>query len=289
MAYKKFPPKGYRSTEFPLPHDYEYQFELSAEGTTLDSTVITLLRADELNTAPETVETNPSNSGFGEETGATIHMGSIVPRIRLSIKASLTKGAIETDKVQSLLFNMFPIYSSFLDSLTAEDSKTATNVQTLLELQHDTTNKDVYPTNSGTDLVNSGNQPLNTRSRTEVFGDYGLTTDAKLESTTFAKNGLFDGKDYYSNAGMLRKVQPYMMTGVVTQHRPYFYNSNKFTYPSVKRGNPYTYCGILFHLPQTSQVDQYGAIGDTTAISHIRFKVKVRFDEWNPLFDQTAF
>ncbi len=284
---KKFPPKGYQSTDYPLPHRYGFSLSLSGENEAKNSTIFPLFRMSEACINPEAIEVNPTNANFSEELGASIFRGSIVPKIMFHFDAWMTKGAIETDKLRHIKLKWMPIYTSFLNSLDAADEKTGTDIESIMELQHETTNKDVYPLYTGTKLDGvTYNVPLNTLGYTEVFGDYGLSTNAILESVAFSDSDFYNTMQYKTNAGMLKKVVGPMRTVNLTRDRPYKYFSNNFTAPQVKRGNPYTFCGILFHVPQGEQQGQNFASADTTAINHINVSGGVRFDEWNPVFDQ---
>ncbi len=112
---KKFPPKGYTSIDYPLPHDFVYSFSLGAHTSSDTATICSIIRASEDVTAPEGIEVNPANGAFAEETGTIIAMNSIVPRINLTIKASISKAAIATDALRFINFNWFPIYMAFED------------------------------------------------------------------------------------------------------------------------------------------------------------------------------
>ncbi len=201
----------------------------------------------------------------------------------------LSKSAFATDGLRELKFNWMPIYTAFVDSLDAEDARTGVSVEDILELQHDVTNKDTYPLYANVKLDNGIAVPLSTKPVAEAFADLGLTTTAVIESTAWDKELFYDALSYYSNKGMLSKVVGPMHTHVVGLDKPYLYHSNNFTNPSVKRGNPYTFCGILFNLPQAQDGDQLHFTGETTPIAHLNISGRVRFDEWNPNFDQNAY
>ncbi len=153
-------------------------------------------------------------------------------------------------------------------------------------MQHDTGNKDVYPLYSGTDLGLASSMGLSTVPYSEVFGDVGLTTDAKIESVAFDDEKFYDALQYYSNSSMLKKVVGPTHSVIVSRNKPYIYHSNKFTYPTVKRGNPYTFCGILVWVPAAGGQEQLFVAADTTPIDHIHIMIRARFDEWNPEFEQ---
>lgn len=282
----KFPPKGYEQIQYPLPHYFEYAVNMQAEDETKNSFYATLLRSSEVLTAPESVEVNPANVAFAEDAGPLIHPNSIVPKLSIGFTANLTQNSIETDKLRGLYFEFMPVYCAFLNTLEAEDAKTAVQIEDILELTHNTDNKDVHPTASGVDLI-GGPTPVSTVGATEVFGDYGLTTNTQVETVAFEKDLFFKAKSYYGNAGMLRKVTGRYRRVLITRDRPYQFISRNYTHPMVKRANPYMFCGILFHLPQSDDTDQVTESGDTTAIDHITLKLRCRYDEWNPLFDQS--
>ncbi len=287
MAKHQYPPRGYRQAEYPLPHNFGFNFALSAEAATKDSTIVTLFHTREDAASAESIEVNPRNANFAEDGGAVIHNGSIIPKLNLTFSMRLTKIAEATDGIRALKVNWMPIYISFLNSLEAEDAKTAVQVEDILELQHAVDNKDTYPLNSSTKLDETGSISASTIPLTEVFGDLGLTTNLIPESVAFDKSLFYNALEYYTNQGMLKKVIGKMNTVVVTRDRPFLYHSNNFTYPSVKRGNPYTFCGILFNLPQAADYDQIVQASEVTAISHVQIAGNVRFSEWNATFDQS--
>ncbi len=294
---RKYPPKNYTQQQYPLPHNFSYDFGLGCEDETKNSMLMTLIRQTESAQGVDEIEVNPRNAAFLEETGPSIAQGSIVPKINFSFQAFIPKtagyGTDTSVKIPKLILNYMPIYTSFLDSLTAEDSLSTDNIEEILELQHTTATKDVEPLHTGTDLFSSatsgnGSHPLNTVHMSETFASYSLTTDAKLESVAFSKENLYNALHYYTNKGMLSKVIGPMKSAYVSFDRPFGYHSNNFTNPSVKRGNDYTFCGMLFHLEQAGSTQQPLLASEVTNIEHLHISAKIRFDEWNPNFVQVA-
>lgn len=295
----KFPPRGYTQMQYPLPHSFEYRFSLGLTSATKESTWCPILRTSETLVTPETIEVNPSNAAFAECNGSLIHNGSIIPRISFTLTAFIGEAGasdLVIAKNGKLIFNWMPVYVSFLNSLEAEDVRSAVQVEDVLELAHDATNKDTFPLYSATDLVASSgwgsDYPATTEPAgivDEVFGDVGLTVDLKMESVAFNKSLYFDSLKFGTQSSMLRKVAPRLNTGVVGVGQNFRYSSNNKTYPSVKRGNPFTFCGILVHLPQAGTTGQFILDNEVTDIEHVHFGMRVSYDEWNPHFDQTAF
>ncbi len=284
---RKYPPRGYRRIDFPLPHNMEFGFSLHAENESKNSVHLPIIRTTDAQNATEGVIANPNHASFLEDPGPVICKNSIVPRISLSFRMMMSKGSIETDALRKIVMNYMPIYTAFVEPLNAIDEESGEDVEALIELQHDVTNRDVYPVVTGTDCTNGQNQPASIVTDTEVFGDYGLTTNLVHEYTSFNKGNWLDALHYGTNAGMLRKVCGRMRTVTLFRDRNFHYYSNRLTMPTVKRGNPYTYCGMLFHLPQASNGDQAFLAGDTTDIGHVDVLGHIRYDEWNDEFDQT--
>ncbi len=286
MVKHMFPPKGYRAQEYPLPHAFDSIFQLSAEDASKDSTLLTLLRSSEVATGVEAIEVNPRNPNFAEDTGPLIHNGSLVPKMSFKLTAKMSKVAETTDGMRAVTFSWFPIYIAFLDSLTASDDKTGVEVEDILELQHETTNKDTYPLNTAGKLI--GAEPVNLSNivAAEAFGDYGLSASTQREAVAFDQNLFYQALSYYTNKGMLSKVIGKVTTFTLHRDNIYKYFSNNFTYPSVKRGNPYTFCGIMVYVHQVNKPELPIPAAEVTAISHVNFGFRVRFNEWNPLFDQ---
>ncbi len=286
---KKFPPKGYTALDFPLPHDFAYSFSLTGEAAVTKShTICPIIRCTEDITTPENIEVNPQNPSFAEETGSMIAPNSIVPRIKLSIKASISKAAIATDALRHINFNWFPIYMAFEDMYTAADAFLTTTVKDILELTTGAAKKAGYPTWDGVDLINAGNYPLNTVLFTELYSTTGLTANAAMEGVNFNASTMFDAFSFYSNSGMLNKAKGKTThVSLDTQkNTTYSYFSNNFTFPSVKRGNPFTFCGILLTVPPYGTRQNFGVASDVTAIAHVDFNISVGYDEWNNQFDQ---
>ncbi len=292
----KFPPKGYNQMEYPLPHQFDYNFGLSAEIATKNATMVTLIKSYEAMNAADAIEVNPSHSAFLEETGPVCQVDSIIPRLNISMSAMMTQtsagGALDDIKV--LKFHWMPIYMSFIDTYEAMENETNAEVEDVIEMQHTVAQKDGNPLWSNTDLLESATtgylaHPVNTVNITGTFTTTDLTTDLKMESIAFDPDHMFDILSYGSNSSMLRKVMGQYHTEYITQDRTWVRNSNNFTHPSVKRMNEYTFCGVIFYLPLVDSSQQFGNGTDITETKNqIDFKIRVRYDEWNSQFDQTS-
>ncbi len=290
MPAHKFPPKGYRLNDHPLPHDFRYGASFDILDATKDATILTLIRASEDATVGiEAVEVNPRHASFAEETGPTCAMGSIVPKVSFTIRGSLSQAMLTDNEFAKVNLNMIPIYSSFLSSLDASDDKTTEDIELLLDLSHDVTAKRVEPQYGTVNLTNASLHPVNTVLETEGFADYGLATDLTLESVAWDENRFYNALSFYTNGSMLRHVTGRKRTWTLSRDRPFLYHSMNFTNPTVKRMNPYTYCGVILWSSKVGN-HSYGITTDFNAadLDTVSWNAEIRYDEWNIDFDQTA-
>ncbi len=283
----KYPPKGYKTLEFALPHSFQYRFGFDLTSAAKVHTILPILRTNETMNVIENIEVSPRHANFAEETGSLIQPMSIVPKISLSITSYMSEWARDTDKIQQLHIKWFPIYIAFLDSLEAMDDLTDLQVEDLMELQHGVGAKQTYPQYTNNKLPDADNYPMSTINKAEARADVGLTTTDVLEGVSFIEDLMFDSVSRFSNKGMIKKAWGKTTHGNITPDKAYTYSSNNFTQPTVKRGNAYTFCGIAMILPQAGSLGQLVHENEVTSGTHVHNIVKIRFDEWNQRFDQT--
>lgn len=273
------PPRGYYERQYPLFHQVEYEFGLSAEEATKDMTMIPFFWNDEAKLNPSQVIVNPRNPSWAISSESNCYKGSIVPEINVFIRANIPKAARVTDDLQFIDFEYMPINVAMLSGLEAEDDKSGTQVEDILTLVHETTDKQATPDWNGFDLFNA----------TVFDADMpGLTGGQTIEGINFDKEVYFDALQWYTNGGMLKKETGRLTRVSLHKERPWYKSVSRFTAPNVKRINPYTFCGILFRVAQAGTKDQVVQASETTAIEHIHFTVDIKFPEWNPAFEQEA-
>ncbi len=268
---------------FPRIHNFEFGFGLDADdaAATKNSTIVPYLLQDNALIDLETVKTNPENADFAVTDEPNIYAGSYVPRITVRWVAYLRPTDTE---VVHLLFNTMPIYTSFLNRLDAFDKKTGNDIETILELTHETTDEQCYPLFNNTKLYEGGGTY-----------DYsanvpGLTGTQQPEGVAFDKEMFFDAMHYYTNKQMLKGVVGRMMNHTVSEpivpHGKSIITGGLNRIQSIaKAANPYTFCGELFHVPQAGSRSQYHLGAGVTAVEHLTVKGFVRFNEFNPDFN----
>ncbi len=267
--------------QFPRIHNYEFGFGLSADSSTQASTIAPYMFQDNAMVDLETVKTNPENADFAVTAMPNVYAGSYVPQMMVNYTMYIP--ASDTEIVH-LKCNTLDIQTAFLNRLDAFDKKTGNDIETILELQHETTDEQTYPLWNGAKLFESGGT-------FDYHADVpGLTTDNQPEGVTFDKEMFFDAKHYYSNKDMLNSVtgrmHDYTLSEPLVPHGRSMVSRTKRIVPPVCRfANPYMFCGELFHVPQSGSIDQYHIASQTTGIEHLTVKGRVRFFEFNPDFN----
>ncbi len=267
---------------YPRIHNFNFGFGLSAENTAKESTIVPYVMQDNALIDYETIKTNPENADFATVAYPNCCAGSYVPKINVGWRMFIPTADTE---IISIVANTMKMGCAFLNRLDAFDKKTGDDIETILELQHETTDEQAYPLWNGTKLF-------------EGAGTYdydalvpGLTTDQQPEGVAFDKELFFDAMHYYTNKQMLRsvssKMRSYLISEPIVPHGKSVITFSR-TYsipPACKFMNPYTFHGELFHLPQVGSLSQLQLASSTTAIEHLTVKGFVRFFEYNPDFN----
>ncbi len=274
--------------ENPLVHDFPFSFGLDCDDAaiTKHATHIPYVMQDNAIVDYETIKTNPQNEDFAVVAKPNCAAGSYVPRCMVTWKAFVpVLGSAEVDLVS---FRYLPIHTAMLNRLDAFDKKTGFDVESLLELTHETTDEQCYGLYDNTKLYEGhGVQDL----PADVPG---LDTTQQCESVAFNLEAYFDALHYFTNKEMLRTVTDRMRNYNITRITADVPVRDKVArfidkrMPSIcKFMQPYSYYGGLFSTAKVSTPNQYMIAGDVTAIEHISIIGRVRFNEYNPDFNHS--
>ncbi len=273
-----------RVWEHPLVHDFKWGFGLDIDDTSSlkNDTMVPLLFQDNALVDLELVKTNKENADWAVKGKPNTFAGSYIPKVTTTWTAWSPSAEIDVMK-----FSTMSIYSSMLNRLDAFDKKTGDDIETILELTHETTDEQVFPLWNGTKIY-EGHSVL------DYAADVpGLTGTQQPEGVAFEHEVFFDALHYYSNREMLRK-----MTGRMKNH--YIngaLNTDRKTFEKVVKGfdtfvpgmckyqHPYTGCFLLFACPPAGRYDQMAKTGDVTAVEHLTVTGRTRFNEYNPDFN----
>ncbi len=267
---------------YPRIHNFNFGFGLSAEAATKAHTIVPYVMQDNALVDYETIKTNPENADFATVAYPNTCAGSYVPMITVGWHMFIPTADTE---IISIIVNTMRLGCAFLNRLDAFDKKTGNDIETILELTHETTDEQAYPLWNGTKLFEGGGTY-----------DYdalvpGLTTDQQPEGIAFDKEMFFDAMHYYTNKQMLKSVTDRMRTYLISEPivphgRSMISGGGTYRIPSAcKFMNPYTFHGELFSVPQVGDLSQLQLASETTAIEHITVKGFVRFFEYNPDFN----
>ncbi len=290
------PPQGFKATLYPLRHKFKYGTGLSAVTATDNTTILTLVKnyTDTTN-VPSSIKVNPMHGSFEVETGAICGPMSIIDRLKLTLKFNLTKLSISTDKFITVSASWMPIFFSFPEKLDAADDKTTTTVAAILELTKDATKEDITPAFAAKLPVGGSSvtvHPTSSANFNEVFGTLNLTTNTAMEGVPFDNEVFHNALRYYSNKGALKacigKTRRFTLSTAGGSSAAFkTFHLDKFVPRPIRRIVPYTYFGILIHVPLIldAAATHQDAAG-TADVAHIGIKATVSYDEWNLDHDQ---
>ncbi len=288
-----FVPRGLEAQKHPLKHRFDYSFGLSAFTPTMNSFWVTLVRSVKKasQTAPSTTLVNPHNPSRDVETGPVCAQMSIIQN--MNIYVTMTKGfSVQTAAPWKL--SITPFFCSFENKYDAADDDSAVTVASIMQLTKDTTEEDVVPltTNKLPDIADSNRpQPLSTVNLAEAFDThYNMTTNSKNEDTAFNTETFHQILSSGTNKGALKACLGR------TKRYSFFKDTStiktlvmkKFVPRNIRRIVPFTFFGLLFHVPVSVDIDSfYQELGVTAAKPNIGVRVLVRYDEWNEEHDNS--
>lgn len=263
---------------YPKPHDLYMGLLLGAEPTGEDSTIIPVIHQDEA-MAPGSVYSNPMHASFAESSESNCCPESRINSLYGMLELSLTKGALQTDKITSLKVGVQVIKTAFSKDLDEADEITGTALKTICGLAYETNDKQVYPLWNGNKITE----------KYSGSGTYGanmpaLTTNQIAEQVSFDEDQYYDALQYYTNAGLLKKITRGLKWYRLTQRHPIIRIPIKID-NAVKRMNEYSFFGVRIHVPRTGTEYQDPASADTTNISHLLCDARFRYFEWNEHFN----
>ncbi len=283
------PPRGYSRFDYPLHHHFFYNHTYDITLETKNDTIMTLLHTSDAEIKPSSTKVNPNHATFDDvDLGANINQGSIVDKIKIHTIHTLTELATETDKIHSLMLHQAIVGGCFADDWDAIDDRSSLEVEDIVRLTFDTTNRDVTPKFSGTDLVN-GVQPVSDTTMAETATTYNLTTDLKMEAVNFDPDVYFNSKRHFDNGGAVNKVMPRLRSIFLNDKRSTSISSSftKFVPERCRYGRRGLFFGILEHVPIFSNERQIcDPFTAPTAGAHIVSTTIIDFMEWNQQFDQ---
>ncbi len=266
---------------YPRPHTIECSWTHSLESSTVNhTTILPVVRHDEGLGAPASYNANPEHASFAASSSSGCYPESRIDNIFQEIHFSLTKDALVTDNIDAVRLAFMPMALAFITDYTAIDELTSEEIQDILELQTESTDRQGYPLYNGAKVV-----PKFSGSATLNADEPGLTTNQILEGIAFNEGAFYDFLQYKTPAEKLKSLIGGLKWITLTRRNPVarvrirLRNKTKYM-------NPYAFQGTLIHVPQSATKQQFTLVTDTTAnLPHVSVMTQTRFLEWNQQFD----
>ncbi len=300
------PPKGFKAEEYPLRHRLVHAFQLAIGSDNANTAFLPLVRSSKnagggvLN-LPSTIQVNPHNSDYEEETGPLCQQMSIIDRLRISMKFTMLEqcdtlhetaaGTFLGDSIQAFSFLWRPIFNVYPEKMDAADDDTTNTVAAILGMTKDDTNEDVVPVTTNNLPVGGASDtdlPISTTNvDAEVFGDYNMSTDLIMEDHVFDEDLLQSGLRRFTNKGALRSCLGRTRHVTLSQNRRYHnVYLDKFVPRAIRRIQPFALFGIQVHIPIHTHVSQHFlGTAPSTSLGHLGVKIITNYHEWNSEFD----
>ncbi len=274
-------PRLMKSTWYPQPHVIIGGTGFELDDETINSTIIPWCFYDEGLGNPTTKETNPRNAAFAVLADeANCFVDSRINNVVAEFRFQLSTFAVD-DNIPSIRFAYMPIYMAFKENYTGIDELSQVEVQDILELQTESTDRQGGPLyvaatdmlEKSTDLALMGlNTPF-------------LDTDTGLEAVAFTPGLYYNMLHYKTNGALLAASTGGLKWDVISPQRPFIRKRFNLA-PKVKRMNEYTYCGMLLHFPLAGTSDQTMSVAENT-VAKVKAWVdwNIRYNEWNEFFN----
>ncbi len=296
------PPRGFASELYPLRHRILNAFALSAVTSTQNSAFITLVRSsqDSAVVSPKLINVNPHNTFYQKETGPLVQKMSIIDKLTLSLKFSMTDNCYLSqhisgqstsevfsggDKLPHIHLTWRPIFFSFREKLDASDDDTGTTVATILGLTADDTNQDVVPLTTN-NLSTAGSsdllQAMSSVNDVEISSDYNMTVDTIYEDHPWDEDLFQEAIMRFTNKGALKACVGRTRHVHLTHQKPFVnYYIRKFVPRAIRRVMDFTFMGIQINVPLSVEFGSDYHITTLQAGAHIGVKALCQYHEWN--------
>ncbi len=299
------PPKGFDENKNPLRHILKHSFGLSMGDDTLNTALLPIvMHSLDMDVEANTIQVNPHNDSYEEDLGPLVRKNSIIDRLRISLKFTMTSVNGPAHHVSGIsgsevflgddipVFNFLwrPIFNVYPEKLDAADEDTGTTVAAILGLTKDATNEDIVPVTTNNLPVGGPAEtdlPISTVNAVQVLTDYNMTSDMKMEDHVFDEDLLHSALRRYTNKGALRSCLGRTRHVTLTRNKPYMnFFIDKPVPLAIRRVQAYSFFGIQIHVPIDTHNSQYFATASASIDSHLGVKMISNYHEWNNEHDQ---
>ncbi len=270
-----------KSTWYPQPHQITGGVAMELDDETINTTIVPIAFYDEGLGTPTAKETNPRNAAFAViNDEANCFVDSRINNIIAEFRISITSAVLDHN-IPAIRFAMMPIFMAFKENYTAIDELSSLEIQDVLELQTESTDRQGGPL-----FVATTDLP----EKFATHADMGVNTpflnvDQNLEGVAFSPFTYYDMLHFMTNGSLLAKSSGGLRWDIISPNRPYIRKRYQIS-PKVKRMNEFAFYGILVHFPIAGTGDQLVALGEITAATkYVHVDWSIRYNEWNEDFN----
>jgi len=273
--------------KFDARHEFHYSCLLYVRDslTTRKSTIFPIIMNDDALGDPMNFKAHPEHASWSEVDYPNCFPDSEIRGMKITVDFVVIKALAA--QLSGIKIKYGLISCAFPEDLDAIDEKSGLSLKEVLEIQKETTDRQVYPLWSAIDLVNGSNA---------ANAIPGLTTNQVMEGVNFDSEVLTDQLRYGRIKGLIRKCMPIgFRTKFLNAQTTASFSKRitfNFTPSNAKFINPYTFMGLLVEMPQTTttstidvtqhqSVSQAEMVADTYGVIVL---VHVQYNERNPEF-----
>lgn len=264
-------------TVYPRPHYDQMDWELNA--ATQNCTTLPVVMYDEGLGDPGLYEAHPENALHTEVGQPNCNPDSRINKINVTIRMSLLPAHHLIDGLHKLVVGVLPYYLAFKDDYVALDELSTLDIEDILKLQRESTDRQGYPLWNAADCLAAGSTDVLLATNVP-----GLTGGQAIEGTAFDYEKYFEAKRHYTNAGKLNAVAPRIFFKTATRYKDAIF-SFKVLNRRVKRMNPYAACGFIIFVVKSDANKQAYNAGQFTTQSVVAVKTQYLYNEWNDDFN----
>jgi hypothetical protein len=275
-------PSSYRlrkTRHYPLPKTFENAWMMQVYSINGDTVPYPLAFHDEGKGSPSSKYTHPEHASFAEDNSPSVYPDSFLAKFRSLWTISLTKTALEIDKLPAVKFGLQFTAIAFKEKYEAKDEKSTHTIEDILELAMDSTDRYGRPLYNGTKVTEAWSGSA------DLAADVpGLTTSQQMEYDDFSIDEFYDTIQYKTNGPQLMKVQSGIRWYTLTRRHPTAMIKAHLK-SRAKRSNPYMLWKGRIILPQASTHRQLVRTSDSTLGNDtLLVNVTTRGLEWNDDF-----
>jgi len=252
--------------------------------TTRKTTIFPIIMNDDARGDPMSFNAHPEHASWTEVNKPNCYPDSEIRNMRITLEITVPKALAAAYGNFRMEYAL--ISCAFPEDLDALDEKSGLTLKEILEIQKESTDRQVYPLWSGIDMI----------SGSLLHADIpALTTNQILEGVNFDPEVLLDQRRYGKVKGLIKKCMPIGYRKVWLSPRTVGGYTKRitlnFTPSNAKFINPYTFLGLLISCPQVAAANvisrstqSVSNVDSTADTEFILIYVNVSYNERNPEF-----